>query len=111
MPSEHCLLRGYFLCFDNAVTYYRDPQNDNVCDSVLRAAYELLFVFLPGVFNIFMMTPKEYHLIRFRIISCAFPTYAGPSTRKPPAIPELIRFRICFSKEKNQLLGQSWVTA
>ena len=37
-----------------------------------------------------MTTPKECHLIRFRIISCAFPTYAGPSTRKPPAISELI---------------------
>ena len=99
------------MCFDNAVTYYRDPQNDNVCDSVLRTAYELLFVFLPGVFNIFMTTPKEYHFIRFRIISCAFTTYAEPSTRKPPAISELMRFRIIFSKEKNQLLGQSWVTA
>ena len=63
IPSEYCLLRGYFLCFDNAVTYYRDPQNDNVCDSVLRAAYELLFVFLPGVFYKLMTMPEEYHLI------------------------------------------------
>ena len=91
--------------------YYFDPRNDNVKNNVLRTAYELLFVFLPGVFGIFMTTSKEYHLIRFRIISCAFAIYAGQSTCKPPAVSELIRFRICFSKEKNQLLGQSWVTA
>lgn len=61
---------------DNAVTYYRDPRNGNVGDSVLRTAYELLFTFLPGVFYIFLTIPKECHLIRFRIIFCAFPDYS-----------------------------------
>ena len=97
IPSEYFLLRGYFLCFDNAVMYYCDPRNDNVNNNVLRTAYESLFAFPPGIFGIFLTAPKERHLIRFRIISYVFPTYAGSSTHKLPAISELIHYRIVLN--------------